>query len=140
MNRLVGWLILWMDEILHHPRDPGMIIPLQIPANNGFPWYQSGAGFCPSTVGSTLGQVEQFRIPYGVSQSRSRIPFLVFKGKRKGNNIFRTFPTCRARSASRRNAHSTLVYNLHKDGQEQSTNHIAWLGRRKVNHERLALC
>ena len=39
-----------MDEILHHPRNPGMMIPLQIPTNNGFSWFQSGAGFRPSTV------------------------------------------------------------------------------------------
>ena len=29
-------------------RDPA--IPLQIPTNNGLSWFQSGAGFCPSTV------------------------------------------------------------------------------------------
>ena len=40
-----------MDEILHHSRNPGMMIPLQIPTNHGFPWLQSGAGFCPPTVG-----------------------------------------------------------------------------------------
>ena len=32
-------VVLWMDEILHHLRQPGMMIPLQIPANNGFPWF-----------------------------------------------------------------------------------------------------
>ena len=37
--------ILWMDESLHHLRDPGMIIPQQIPANTGFPCYESGAGY-----------------------------------------------------------------------------------------------
>ena len=40
--------ILWMDEILHHLRNPGMMIPLSILTNNGFPWSQSGAGFRPS--------------------------------------------------------------------------------------------
>ena len=29
--------ILWMDEILHQLRHPGMFFPLQTPANNGFP-------------------------------------------------------------------------------------------------------
>ena len=43
--------LLWMDEFLHRfLRNPGMMIPLQIPIKNGFPWIQSGAGFCPSTV------------------------------------------------------------------------------------------
>ena len=31
--------ILWMDEILHHLRNPGMMILLQIPTSNGFPWF-----------------------------------------------------------------------------------------------------
>ena len=43
-------MILWMDEILHHLRNPGMMIHLQIPTNYGLPWFQSGAGCCPSTV------------------------------------------------------------------------------------------
>ena len=43
-------LILWMDEILHHLRSSGMMIPLHLPTNNGFPWSQSDAGFRPSTV------------------------------------------------------------------------------------------
>ena len=42
--------VLWMDEILHHLRNPGMMIPLYIPMNHGFPWFPSGAGFRPSTV------------------------------------------------------------------------------------------
>ena len=29
--------------ILHHLRNPGMMIPPQIPTNCGFPWFQSGA-------------------------------------------------------------------------------------------------
>ena len=37
-------------RILHHLRNPGMMIPIQIPTNNGFSWFQSGAGFRPSTV------------------------------------------------------------------------------------------
>ena len=37
--------LLWVDEILHHPRSPRMMIPLSIPTQNGFPWFQSGAGF-----------------------------------------------------------------------------------------------
>ena len=45
-----GILVLSMDEILHHPRNPGMMMPLQITANNGFPWIQSGAGCRPSTI------------------------------------------------------------------------------------------
>ena len=28
--------LLWMDELLHHLRDPGRMIPLQIPRNNSF--------------------------------------------------------------------------------------------------------
>ena len=39
-----------MDEILHHLRNPGMMISLYIPTNNGFRWFQGGAGFRPSTV------------------------------------------------------------------------------------------
>ena len=39
-----------MDEILHHQRNHGMIIPLRISTTNGFPWFQSAAGFRPSTV------------------------------------------------------------------------------------------
>ena len=46
--------LLWMDEILHHLRNPGMMNPLQIPMNNDVPWFPSGAGFRPSTV-STEG-------------------------------------------------------------------------------------
>ena len=38
-----GPLLLWMDKILHHLRIPGMMIPPQIPTNNGFPWFRSGA-------------------------------------------------------------------------------------------------
>ena len=46
-------VVLWVDEILHHLRNPGMMIPRQIPTNNGFPWFQrvqSGAELCPFTV------------------------------------------------------------------------------------------
>ena len=33
------------------PKNPGLMIPLYIPANNGFLWFHSGAnGFCQSTV------------------------------------------------------------------------------------------
>ena len=36
-------LILWTDEILHHQRNSGMMIPQQLPTNNEFPpstvWY-----------------------------------------------------------------------------------------------------
>ena len=39
-----------MDKILHHLRNPRMMIGVSIPTNNGFPWFQSGAGFLPSTV------------------------------------------------------------------------------------------
>ena len=40
------------DEILHHLRDTKKMIPLSIPTNNGFPWFQSGAKWIlqPSTV------------------------------------------------------------------------------------------
>ena len=34
--------VLWMDEFLQHLRNPGMVISLQIPIKNGFPWFQSG--------------------------------------------------------------------------------------------------
>ena len=40
---------------LHHLRSPGMMLPLQIPTNNGFSWFQSGAGFRPSRAGPHLG-------------------------------------------------------------------------------------
>ena len=42
--------ILWMDDILQHIRFPGMMIPMQIPTNSGFPRFQSDAGFCPSSM------------------------------------------------------------------------------------------
>ena len=37
--------LLWMNEILHHLRNPGMMIPLQLPTNKKWfqPWFQSGA-------------------------------------------------------------------------------------------------
>ena len=39
-----------MAEILHHLRNPGMMIPLQLPTNNGFSWCQVVRnGFRPST-------------------------------------------------------------------------------------------
>ena len=32
--------IRWMDEILHHLRNPGMMAPLKIPNNKWFqPWF-----------------------------------------------------------------------------------------------------
>ena len=34
-NRLFCQAILWMDEILHYPRNPRMTIPLYIPSNHG---------------------------------------------------------------------------------------------------------
>ena len=37
-------------QILHHLRNPGMMISLRIPTNRGFPWFPRGAGFRPSTV------------------------------------------------------------------------------------------
>ena len=40
----------WTKSISHHLRNPGMMIRLQIPTSNGFSWFQSGAGFRPSTV------------------------------------------------------------------------------------------
>ena len=41
-----------MDEILHHLRHPGMMVPLKIPANNGFNHGLQVVrnGFRPSTV------------------------------------------------------------------------------------------
>ena len=51
LDGLVPLLILWMDEILHHLRNPGMIcFPCKYPQNSSFPWLQRGAGFRPSTV------------------------------------------------------------------------------------------
>ena len=46
--------ILWMDEILHHLRHPGTMIPLQIPTNNYFAWFLSGAKWI-SSIHSTSG-------------------------------------------------------------------------------------
>ena len=43
VNKPLSQSLLWMDEFLHHLRNPGMMIPLQIPIKNGFPWIQSGA-------------------------------------------------------------------------------------------------
>ena len=40
----------WTKSILHLLTTPGMMTTLEIPASNGFPWFQSGAGFRPSTV------------------------------------------------------------------------------------------
>ena len=37
-------------DILHHLRNPGMMIPSSVPANNGVPWFPSGVGFRPPTV------------------------------------------------------------------------------------------
>ena len=46
-----------MDEILHQPRNLGMMIPLQIQTSNGFPWFQTGAEFRQYTVGrGSLGE------------------------------------------------------------------------------------
>ena len=36
---VIGISILWMDEILHHLRHPGTMIPRYIPTNNGFPMF-----------------------------------------------------------------------------------------------------
>ena len=41
--------IYTVDGQILHRRWPGMLIARYIPTNNGFPWFQSGAGFCPST-------------------------------------------------------------------------------------------
>ena len=45
----LGPMILWMDEMLHHPRSPGLVIP---PANFNKrwfqPWFQSGAKWISS--------------------------------------------------------------------------------------------
>ena len=53
-NYPIQKVILWMDEILHHLRNAGIGIPLEIPTNNGLPWFQSRAGFRPSTVAACL--------------------------------------------------------------------------------------
>ena len=45
--------ILWMDEILHHLRNPGMMTFLYIPTNNRIPQFPSCAGFRPSTAGGS---------------------------------------------------------------------------------------
>ena len=58
-----------MGGRLQRKSDPGMIIPLQIPANDGFPWYQSGAEFCPSTEGHKLCGVT-LPAPHGSSGVR----------------------------------------------------------------------
>ena len=46
--------MLWMDEILHHPRSLekpcNELTPLQIPTNHGVLWFHSGGGFRPPTV------------------------------------------------------------------------------------------
>ena len=39
-----------MDKILHHVRNPEMMIHLSIPTNTGFHGFFGGAGFRPSTV------------------------------------------------------------------------------------------
>ena len=53
-----------MDEILHHLRNPGTMIPLQIPTNSYFqPWFLRGANWISSihginqrSLGSTCGE------------------------------------------------------------------------------------
>ena len=50
------WLILWMvakPASLATIQKPNDSIPLQMPTDNYdyAPWFLSGAGFCPSTVG-----------------------------------------------------------------------------------------
>ena len=44
----------WTAEILCH-LSPGMTICLQIPTNNGFPGFNSGAGFRPSSISKRGG-------------------------------------------------------------------------------------
>ena len=40
--------LLWMDEILYHLRNPGMMIPLKLATNIGFPWFQSAVKWISS--------------------------------------------------------------------------------------------
>ena len=35
-DHMQQYVLLWMDKILDHLRNPGMMIQLQIPTNNGF--------------------------------------------------------------------------------------------------------
>ena len=48
-------LILWMDAILHHLRNPGMMIPLQTPTSNGFPWFKVVQDFVHPQYGGVPG-------------------------------------------------------------------------------------
>ena len=60
-----------MDRILHHLRNPRMMIPLYIPTNNGFPLFQSGAGFRPSTVSPPMRSTgESFGWDTGTARAR----------------------------------------------------------------------
>ena len=68
--------IPWMDEILHHLRNPGRMIPLEIPTKNAFPWFQSGAGFRPSTVSINPSLSIQGG---GALQKRSDSPLAILK-------------------------------------------------------------
>ena len=54
-----------LDGCNSAPKQPWFLVsPLQIPTQNGFSWFQSGAnGFRPSTVGLPLGQLTDGRNP-----------------------------------------------------------------------------
>ena len=54
------------DDIPHHLRNPAMIFPLAN-ANNGFAWFQSGAGFPPSSM---KGTKEPISLTFGRSLSQ----------------------------------------------------------------------
>ena len=47
-------MILWMEKILHHLRDPGVMIALLIPTNTGFPRFPSGAVSDVATIHSAF--------------------------------------------------------------------------------------
>ena len=91
-------MILWVDEILHHPRIPKIMIP---PTSNGFPWFQNGAGCCPGMPRNRLPPINsrmffvrrsrqldrhsQHALGYGIARIRART--LWAGGWHKANSI-----------------------------------------------------
>ena len=68
VSRRAAWLKLmqsycgWTKS--YHLGSPGMMTPMKLPTNIGFPWFQRGAGFCPSTGARIM---RRFRLCFGPS-------------------------------------------------------------------------
>ena len=121
-----------MDEILHHLRSPGIMIPLKISTNDGFAWFQSGTGCRASTVWVCLflNANHQENQHFGCPPKKRRVTRMWNRGPGLDTSIREattTFPIAHSR---RWKAYPgpTAHVPFGGDGRPHQNRRIYWLG------------